>query len=53
MEQQRHQTGKAVLVSKSFYLMVIDTAFMLFCLYVCRTEIKIILLLYNGEKNLV
>jgi hypothetical protein len=31
--------------------MEIDTAFMLFCLYVCRTEIKIILLLFNGEKT--
>ena len=32
--------------------MEIDTAFMLFCLYVCkRTEIQIILLLFNGEKT--
>jgi hypothetical protein len=30
--------------------MEIDTAFMLFCLYVCRTEIQIILLLFNREK---
>jgi hypothetical protein len=31
--------------------MEIDTAFMLFCLYDCRTEIKIILLLFNLEKK--
>jgi hypothetical protein len=31
--------------------MEIDTAFMLFSIYVCRTEIKIILLLFNGEKT--
>ena len=54
MEQQRHQMGEAVngpycWCLKAFnYLgfillvqkpMEIDTAFMLFCLYVCRTEI--------------
>jgi hypothetical protein len=33
--------------------MEIDTAFMLFCLYFCRTEITIILLLFSGEKNVI
>jgi hypothetical protein len=31
--------------------MEIDTAFMLFCLYVCRIEIQIILLLCNGGHS--